>query len=74
MSKKDKIERQIDILKYWLSVFVISEIGLISWLVSNYNKNHPLYFIGICLFILILGAIVIVQRKINKKIDKLEEL
>ena len=74
MSKKDKIERQIDILKYWLSVFVVSELGLVSWLVSNYEKKHFLFFVGVCLAFLVLGAIFIIQRRINKKIDKLEDL
>ena len=74
MSKKDKIERQIDILKYWLSVFVISELGLVSWLVSNYEKKHFLFFVGVFLAFLVLGAIFIIQRRINKKIDKLEDL
>ena len=74
MSKKDKINKQIEILKYWLSVFVLSEFGLISWLVSNYNKKHFLFFVGVCLVFLVLGAIITIQQKINKKIDKLEDL
>ena len=74
MSKKDKVERQIDILKYWLSVFVISELGLVSWLVSNYEKGHPLYYLGVVLFVIIVIIICFIQRKITKKINKLEEL
>ena len=74
MSKEKKIEKQIDILKYWLSVFVISELGLVSWLVSNYNKNHPLYYLGVCLFVGIIIIICYIQRKISKKINELEDL
>jgi len=74
MSKKDKIEKQIEILKYWLSVFVISEIGLISWLAANFNKKHPLYFLGVCVAIVFMGLIYFTQKKINQKIDKLEDL
>jgi hypothetical protein len=74
MSKKDKIEKQIEMLKYWLSVFVISEIGLISWLVSNFKKNDFFYYLGVIAFIILLFSIFFINRKIHKKINQLENL
>ena len=74
MSKKDRIEKNIDLLKYWLSVFVISEIGIISWLVSNFKKGHPLYFLGVCIFIILIGIIYFIHKKIVKEIKKLEDI
>jgi uncharacterized membrane protein len=74
MSKKDKIEKQIEMLKYWLSVFVISEIGLLSWLVSNFEKANSFYYIGAVAFIVLLFSIFFINRKIHKKINQLEDL
>ncbi len=75
MGKIDLIKEKINYLKVWLGISVVTLIGLIGWLSSNYEKlsdtRLTLSFIGIlCLGILIhfLNKIILI------KIDSLEEL
>ena len=75
MGKIDLIKEKINYLKVWLGISVVTLIGLIGWLSSNYEKlsdtRLALSFIGIlCLGILIhfLNKIILI------KINSLEEL
>ncbi len=75
MGKIDLIKEKINYLKVWLGISVVTLIGLVGWLSSNYEKlssvRLALSFIGIvCLGILIHFLNKIILNKINS----LEEL
>ncbi len=75
MGKIDLIKEKINYLKVWLGISVVTLIGLVGWLSSNYEKlssvRLALLFIGIvCLGILIHFLNKIILNKINS----LEEL
>jgi len=37
MAKIDEIKEELNYLKVWLGIIVLTTIGLISWLLNNYN-------------------------------------
>ena len=76
MAKIDVIKEKINYLKVWLGIFVVTLIGLISWIANNYEKT---VMIGRLVFSLIaviwlFFSIHILNKKILEKINSLEEL
>ena len=74
MAKIDELKEEVNYLKFWLGIIVMTDIGLIGWLVNNYEKS--LYksiadMIGI--FILTI-TILIINRKIKNKIKEIGEI
>ncbi len=75
MGKIDLIKEKINYLKVWLGISVVTLIGLLGWLSSNYDNlstmRLTLSFIGI-------GWLVILIHFLNKsilhKINSLEDL
>lgn len=75
MSKADKIKEKIGYLKVWLSIFVLTGISLIGWMVTSYEtaKNFLIVLDSSAIFVLIL-AILMTHKTINRKISELEDL
>ncbi len=74
MSKIDKIKERINYLKVWRGIFVVTNIGLIGWLAEHYNDNTSKAIAAFLSIMVITIFVVFVHRKINNKIDELEEL
>jgi len=74
MSKVDKIKERINYLKVWLGIFVVTNIGLIGWLAENYDDSAPKTIAAFISIMTITVLVLVVHRKINNKIDELEEL
>jgi hypothetical protein len=73
MSKIDKIKERINYLKVWLGIFVVTDIGFIGWLAEHYNIGIPKVITSFLSIIIITALVVFIHRKINSKIDELEE-
>jgi len=73
MAKIDEVKEELNYLKVWLGIIVITTIGLISWLINNYEIASQLKVISdiIAIFILTI-TISIIDRKI--KIKSLKDL
>ena len=46
MSELDTMKEKIAYLKLWLGILVLTDISLIGWLVSNYEKAKPLLLVS----------------------------
>jgi len=75
MGKIDLIKEKINYLKVWLGISVVTLIGLLGWLSSNYEKlsNIRLFlsFVGIAWLVVLVHFL---NRSILHKIDSLEDL
>ncbi len=75
MAKIDVIKEKINYLKVWLGIFVVTLIGLLGWLSSNFDSLSQLRFIISIVGILWLTmSIHFLNKNILKKINSLEEL
>lgn len=74
MSKIDKIKERINYLKVWLGIFVVTNIGLIGWLAEHYSDGILKAIAAFISIMTITVLVLLVHRKINNKIDELEEL
>ena len=75
MANIDVIKEKINYLKVWLGIFVVTLLGLLSWLSSNYDvlttTRLVLSLIGI-LFLII--SIHCLNKTILAKIESLKDL
>ena len=75
MGKIDEIKEELNYLKVWLGIIVITTIGLISWLINNYETSSELKIISDVVAIVFLTlSILIMDKKIKKKIRSLKDL
>lgn len=75
MSKIDEVKEEINYLKVWLGIVVVTNIGLISWLVNNYETSSHLKVIAdIVATILLTVVVLVIDKKIKRKIKKLKDL
>lgn len=75
MAKIDEIKEELNYLKVWLGLIIIINIGLISWLVNNYENSSVLKVFADILAVLVLTfSIVIIDKKIKEKIRSLKDL
>ena len=75
MPKIDEVKEEINYLKVWLGLVVVTNIGLISWLVNNYEASSFVKVVSDVVAIVVLTvAILIIDKKIKEKIRKLKDL
>jgi undecaprenyl pyrophosphate phosphatase UppP len=75
MAKIDELKEEINYLKVWLSIVVITTISLVSWLVGNYESENLIKVALDMLAVIILSiSIVIIDKKIKERIKKLKDL
>ena len=72
---KDIKNKQIDMLKYWLSILVASFLGIGAYLVTHIEMlQNWLLVVSICALMCLFVAIAIVNLRINRLIDDLKDL
>jgi hypothetical protein len=75
MAKIDEIKEELNYLKVWLSIIVITTIGLISWLINNYEHSSDMKIIGDAVAIIVLTiSIIFIDKNIKSKIKSLKDL
>jgi hypothetical protein len=75
MAKIDLVKEKINYLKVWLGIFVVTVIGLVGWLSSNYdNISLAKLILTIIAILLLLTAVHLLNRNILEKINSLEDL
>lgn len=75
MSRVDKAKEEIAYLKFWLGVMVVTDISLVGWLLSSAG-SAPIYkAVGALVAVVIITASgFIVHRRVEQRIDALEDL
>ena len=75
MAKIDEVKEEINYLKVWLGIIVVTAIGLLSWIVNNYDLATNVKNIFALLSLLLLSiTIIAIDRKIKKKIKTLKDI
>lgn len=75
MSMKDKKNKQIDMLKYWLSILVAVFLAIGAYLATNLKElSDWLILTGILSLVGLFVNIIFLNQRINKHIDDLEDL
>ncbi len=75
MSEVDEIKEFIGYLKVIFALILATTVGLISWLVQNYNSTEKLLVCAdILLIIILIIALILINRKILSDIRRLREL
>jgi len=75
MAKIDEIKEELNYLKVWLGITVITTISLISWLINNYEISSFIKIISDIIAIITLTvSIILIDKSIKKKIKTLKDL
>lgn len=75
MSKKDRVNREIDDLSFWRSIAVAVIIAILGWIFTTYDSSSLALLIAGVLAIVILAIILYALHKaIKKRIKKLDKL
>ena len=69
MSKLDKIKESINQFRFWLGALVATDIGLLGWLVSNYETQSLIKLVASVAAICGLSIVIVaIEKKIRKNI------
>ena len=75
MAKIDEIKEELNYLKVWLGIIVITTIGLLSWLLNNYETSSFIKVISDIIAIITLTiSIILIDKNIKNKIKSLKDL
>jgi len=75
MAKIDEIKEELNYLKVWLSIMVVTNIGLASWLINNYEISSMFKIAGSMVAIIALTLVIVfIDKVIKKKIKSLRDL
>ena len=74
MAKIDEVKEEINYLKVWLSILVITMFGMIGWGVSNIGKVNDIILILDVIGIITLSLAVIMINFAIIKIKSLKDL
>ncbi|EAH8209074.1 hypothetical protein QK017_001690 [Campylobacter upsaliensis] len=75
MSKLDREKEKIGVLKFWLGIVVATFLAIVGFCVTSYEKiSIYLLFLSIFSAIFLLIVALLLTIKIDKKIDRLEDL
>jgi len=75
MAKIDEIKEELNYLKVWLSIIVLTSVGLISWLINNYDIASNIKVIGGVISIALLTiSVIVIDNNIKSKIKSLKDL
>jgi len=74
LAKIDEVKEEINYLKFWLGLIVVTNIGLIGWLVNNYYQNFYKSIAAMVSVFILTITISLMNKKIKSKIKELREL
>ena len=75
MSELDVLKEKIAYLKLWLGIFVVTEISLIGWLITHYEKAKTILVASDVVAVFSISiAIFVLHKRIEREIERLREL
>jgi hypothetical protein len=75
MSELDVVKEHIAYLKVWLGIFVVTDITVFGWLISNSGTaTAPLLWGAVIAAIALTAGILLLHRRIGRHIESLRGL
>ena len=74
MAKIDEVKEFINYLKALLIFILATEVGLIGWIINNFNKKSVLTYLSIIVIIILSLIVIFINKKIISDIKKLKDL
>jgi len=74
LAKIDEVKEFINYLKTLLIFILATEVGLISWIINNFNKKSVLTYLSIIVIIILSFIVIFINKKIISDIKKLKDL
>ena len=75
MSKLDREKEKIGVLKFWLGIIVATFLAIVGFCITNYEKiNIYLLFLSVFSAIFLVVVALLLSIRIDRKINKLEDL
>ncbi len=75
MARIDETKEELNYLKVWLGIVVVTVISLIGWLVGNYDCETKIkIYLDMVAIISLTVSIIIIDKKIKTKIKSLRDL
>jgi len=74
LAKIDEVKEFINYLKALLIFILATEVGLIGWIINNFNKKSALTYLSIIVIIILSLIAIFINKKIISDIKKLRDL
>jgi len=74
LAKIDEVKEFINYLKTLLIFILATEVGLIAWIINNFNKKSVLTYLSIIVIIILSFIVIFINKKIISDIKKLKDL
>jgi len=74
LAKIDEVKEFINYLKALLIFILATEVGLIGWIINNFNKKSVLTYLSIIVIIILSLIVIFINKKIISDIKKLKDL
>jgi len=74
LAKIDEVKEFINYLKALLIFILATEVGLIAWIINNFNKKSVLTYLSIIVIIILSFIVIFINKKIISDIKKLKDL
>ena len=73
LAKIDEVKEFINYLKALLIFILATEVGLIAWIINNFNKKSVLTYLSIIVIIILSFIVIFINKKIISDIKKLKD-
>jgi len=74
LAKRGEVKEFINYLKALLIFILATEVGLIAWIINNFNKKSVLTYLSIIVIIILSFIVIFINKKIISDIKKLKDL
>ena len=75
MAEIDEVKEELNYLKVWLGIIVLTTIGLIGWLINNYEvASNVKVIVGVVSIFALTIATIMIDKNIKNKIKSLKDL
>lgn len=75
MPRLDRIKEELAYFKFWLGIVVVTDIGLVGWLLVAVDEADRLRIVLAALGIVLLSsAVVLLHREIDRRMERIGKL
>ena len=75
MPKLDRLREELAYFKFWLGIVVVTDIGLVGWLLASVDDADRLRIVLAALGIVLLSfGVVLLHREIDRRMERIGKL